>query len=231
MVVQNWHLYNNASFNSSLKRWNPEESNEEQDLEYWEINPFFLLSGLDCQNLVLGFDFLSLCLETVVVVWTLNVFVSYIHHVCKGLERNTASEGRKKSLISLSQPCERDKQNSIHLDSKGRKKKYVSNGYLKGWTNKTWDLIADRCFYHLSVRSIGSQVSYSQDDLEKSTLSLASAWVCFVCVRVYECVCLSVCVCGLWRSGHYFLLLSVLAAGHVWVAWWAWRNGTPLAWS
>lgn len=187
-----------------MKEWNPEESTEEQDLQYCQ----------DCTIKTLFVDlFLHLCVETVVAVWIIDVFVAYIRQVSKDLEKSM-EWGWGRSLIAFSQPRECYKQNSIHPDSRGRKK-YESNGYQKGWTNKTWDVITNRCFSHLSRHSVGSQVSYSQDDLEKSTLSLASVFVLSACMCTSVCVC----VCGLWRSGHYFLLLSVLAAGHVWVAW------------
>lgn len=112
----------------------------------------------------------------------------HIFIMCPNTWKRARDGGMGRSLIALSQPCECYKQNSIHLDSRGQKK-YVSNGYLKGWTNKTWDLITDRCFSHLSAHSVGSQVSYSQYDLERSTLWLASVFV------LSACMCTSVCVC------------------------------------
>lgn len=109
-------------------------------------------------------------------------------------------------MIAFSQPRKCYKQNSIHLDSRGRKK-YESNGYQKGWTNKTWDVIPDRCFSHLSRHSVRSQVSYSQDDLEKSTLSLASVFV------LSACMCTSVACVRVWALEEWPLFFAAVCPG------------------
>lgn len=125
------------------------------------------------------------------------------------LKEHRIRRKRGNSSISLSEPTTNKIPFILTLEAK---KKNVSNGHLKAWTNKTHNLCMDRCFYHLSVHEIRSQISYSEEDSKQSTRSLVSVCVCFVCMCVQVCVC----VCGLRGGGYYFSLVvaqSCLSCG------------------